>query len=487
MKLKSVLHSSALRSMLVALGISVIAASVVVYPPKKSSSIVIGGTQSSGQTTKQGSRTVRTIVGQGPVTNNSLLTPAQQAACAAGQNGGATDVGVTSNEIKLGATVVNSGVGASFLADARYGMQGVVDAVNRAGGICGRQIKLVLKDDGWDFQKGGDDLRSLVEDDHVFALAVVPSSEGLKNISDSGYLRRNGIPVVGTDGMLIHQYRDPFIWPVAASTVSAMHIMAKQAYDAGARRFGIVYEDTYHFGIEGAYAFNAEVKRLTGHDVDGYSNPLTSPRCDQAFCGIADSQPSYGTETQTFNNACENPRCDFVALLLEPSTALSWLTGGAITPSDNFRMGGPQPLFTRSFAQSCGPKCNGLWLWTGFDPPLAGNLGKPAMQQYLNEVGQASSSADTNNTFVEGSYVGMSMMVHALQAVGPNLTRANLVSVLNNFSFDPGLTTPLTWTQGSHFANTRMQAWSIQYKDRFSGWRDEQTVMNDDEATLDVP
>ena len=174
--------------------------------------------------------------------------------CAPGRNGGATDVGVTPNSIKLGATVVESGVGASFLSDVRYAMLAVVNKVNRAGGICGRQIDLKLVDDGWDFQRGGDYIRNLVEQDKVFALSVVPSSEGLKNVSDAGYLRSHHVPVVGSDGMLIHQYTDPYIWPVAASTISTMHIMAKEAYDKGARMFGIVYDRTYHFGLEGAYA-----------------------------------------------------------------------------------------------------------------------------------------------------------------------------------------------------------------------------------------
>ena len=33
-------------------------------------------------------------------------------------------------------------------------------------------------------------------------------------------------------------------------------------------------------------------------------------------------------------------------------------------------MGGPQPLFTYAFAHNCADKCDGLWLWTGYNPPL---------------------------------------------------------------------------------------------------------------------
>jgi branched-chain amino acid transport system substrate-binding protein len=475
------------RSLAIAAGIAVAAAAIAVSPPKRASTTVLtsgaparGAPGSKGGPARGGTRA--------PVAAPGVPPAVPGLACAPGSNGGATDVGVTAGAIKLGATVVDSGIGASFLRDARFGMVAVKDAINRAGGICGRKLELVLVDDGWESLQGGDYIRDLVEDKKVFALAVVPSSEGLKNVSDSGYLRRKGVPVVGSDGMLIHQYDDPYIWPVAASTVSAMHVMAKQAFDAGARHFGIVYESTYHFGLEGAYAFNAAVKRLTGHDIDGYSDPLKNQKCEGRFCGIAAGRPSYSTEIDTFNSSClTQPRCDFVALLLEPATAISWLTGGALGPGEQVRMGGPQPLFTRNFAQQCGTKCNGLWLWTGYDPPVGANASKAAVSQYLDAVKATNSSADFTNTFVEGAYVGMRMLVEALARVGPDLTRARLIGVLDSMTFDSGLSAPLTWRPGNHFANVRLQAWSIQFKDRFSGWRDEQTQLVDPWVGQDVP
>jgi len=403
--------------------------------------------------------------------------------CAAGRNGGSTDVGVTATSIQLGATVVQSGIGASFLGDVRYAMQAVKDRVNRAGGICGRQLNLKLVDDGWDFQRGGEYIRNLVEQDKVFALAVEPSSEGLKNASDSGYITAKKVPVVGTDGLLIGQYRDPYIWPVAASTVSTMHIMAKHAYDTGARRFGIVYESTYHFGVEGAYAFNAAVKRLTGSDIPGYSDPLKSPKCQQRFCGIVAGAPGYGSEIQTFNSACGSPDtggCDFIALLLEPATAVTWMKGGAKTAQGKaLRLAGPQPLFTYAFGNDCGQPCDQLQLWTGYYPPLGDFLGRSPIAQFVADVHQASASADTNNSFVEGGYAGMELLVKALQAVGPNLTRERLKAVLDAMDFDSGLSPPLHWRSGNHFANVTMQAFTMQYKSGFAGWRDDQIVMSD--------
>lgn len=494
------------KTLLVVFAFAIPLAAISLIPPKAARTIKVageGGTSSGANVATSGD--ANSAAG-GSASGGS---PAQQAAgarnapaaaaapragleCAKGKNGGATDVGVTADSIKLGATVVDGGVGASFLRDARYGMLAVKDKVNRAGGICGRRLDLKLVDDGWSFDRGGDFLRSLVEDDKVFALAAVPSSEGLKNVSDSGYLRKQGVPVVGSDGMLIHQYTDPMIWPVASSTMSTMHIIAKSAFDSErfkAKNFALVYESTYHFGIEGAYAFNQAVKRLTGQDIAGYSDPTRSPKCDKRFCAIQAGQPSYTSNIQTFNDACfhTDPQCDYVVLLLEPATALTWINGGSFLPGAG-RTAGVQPLFTRDFAEQCGTNCNGMWLWTGYTPAIEGNVGRPAVAAYIDDIAHASSSADPTNSFVEGAYVGMSALVEALKRVGPDLTRARLKAVLNSMTYDGGLTlAPLTWTAGNHFANYRMQAYSIQYKDRFSGWRDEQSSVTDPWVGQDIP
>ncbi len=471
------MNRPAWRTLAVAGGIAALAALVVVVPPKRGSTTVTRVLASVQPGAWQPGTAPSGVATTAPARSRPV-PPSRPGLSCAGDNGGATADGVTRTAIKLGATVVDSGIGASFLRDARFGMLAVKDRVNRAGGICGRKLQLKLVDDEWDPQLGAQYIQNLIDGDRVFALAVVPSSEGLRTASS--YIVKKKVPVVGSDGMLIHQYKNPYIWPVAASTVSTMNIMAQQAHDAGARHFGIVYEHTYHFGLEGAYAFNAAVRKLTGHDVPGYSNPLSTPRCEERFCGIAAGAASYGPDIQRFNAAClSGDKCDFVALLLEPATAIGWITGGGLSPSDGIRMGGPQPLFTRSFAQECGAKCHNLWLWTGYDPPFGGNLGRPAVARYLNAIKSASSSADPTNTFVQGAYIGMEMLVEALHRTGPELTRERLVGVLDGMRFETGLSAPLVWTRGDHFANTTMQAWSIQYKDRFSGWRDERVRLVD--------
>lgn len=394
-------------------------------------------------------------------------------ACARGSNGGATDNGVSATSIKLGATVVKSGIGASFLKDVPVALEAVKNKVNRAGGICGRLLELKMVDDGWDAARGQQFIRNFIAEG-VFALAVSPSSEGLDAAIRNGDIRRAGIPVVGADGMLISQYTDPWVWPVAASTITTMHVMARNATARGAKTFGLVYDKSYHFGVEGASAFRGALHRLF---------PGGTPL--EADIGIEAGQPSYKTDVDRFNRACSP--CDFVAMLLEPPSALQWIRDGA--SFGELGTGGPQPLFVNSFARSCGTPCNGMWVWTGYNPPIAPFDDIPAVAAYVNDIRAQGSGADVNNPFVQGGYLGMQLLVRALEQVGPDLTRARLRAALDSMSLDTGLTVPLRWRTSNHFANDSVHAFSIVVNvGSFAGWRYEQTGwIADPWVGLDAP
>lgn len=410
--------------------------------------------------------------------------------CARGVNGGVTAPGITARSILLGAVTVESGPGRSFLQPETTAMQAVVAKVNQAGGICGRRISLKLRDSGWDGSLGAQYIQNMVEGDKVFALAVNPDSEGLEKASSSGYLAKQKVPVIGTDGLLYNQYTDPYIWPIATSTVSAMHAIAIAQHRDGRRHFSLVYETTYRFGREGANAYNNQVKQLTGSNIPGYSDPDKSPQCSQRFCGIVAGEQAYGANANTINGACQSaPQCDAGAVLLEPATALTWFSSGGAFGGRHDPSGGagasPQPLFARSFADGCQRRCNGLRLWTGFLPPIEQFADTPGVRQYVEDMKAYSSSVDVDNQFAEGAYLGMRLTVDALtkaSSMPGGLTRDNVIAVLDSTSnYDIGLSVrPLTWSKGNHFPQATVHAFDISYPVGFGGWQAVPGSMIDD-------
>lgn len=370
--------------------------------------------------------------------------PSSNLTCDRAGNGGATDVGVTADRIKLASTVVQSGDGSSFLGDSPVGMQAVVTKINSAGGICGRLLDLDLVDDGWDSQRGLTAIKTFIAQD-TFALPVVPSSEGLTAAIEAGEISKAGIPVIGTDGMLKQQYENPYVWPVATATVSTMRVIAKHAYGIGARCFGIVWDKRYRFGKEGEQAFVQYVNSLPGAKV-----------C--ADVGILPGQSSYSNDIRKFNSSCNN-KCEAVALLLEPLTARTWIDGNPQVGSKV--TSGAQTLFQDTFARNCGVKCDGWLMWTGYNPPIENLAALPGVKQYVNDVRRVSPTVDVTNQFLEGAYLGMTIFVEALKAVGPELTRARLSAVMNSKTFRHDIAQKLRWSTSQRHANCSAQAFRV--------------------------
>lgn len=385
--------------------------------------------------------------------------------CKAGRNGGATDVGVTATDIKLAATVVRDGPGASLLSSSEIGMKAIQNKINAAGGICGRRLTLTLVNDSWDAAVGRDTIKRFI-DEKVFALPVVPSSEGLSEAIKTGLIKDAGIPVVGANGLRIDQYSDPTTFPVGAATVSIMRAMARQAYDDGARTFGIVWDEKYKFGQEGADAFKAYVRTLPGASIKG----------DQSLDPTA---AGYGTPAQAFNRDCENTDqssgCDLVVLLLVPEVALKWRSANqGRFAGRGTKTYGAQTLFTDAYAKDCAGWCNGMSVWTGYNPAIPPLDSLAGVGAYVNDVRALSPSVDYRNQFLQGAYLGMQVFVDAVKACSPMLTRACVNERLDTVAFETDLASKLQWAPGRHHANKRAQRFTIDAAGgSFNSWQHE--------------
>jgi ABC-type branched-subunit amino acid transport system substrate-binding protein len=393
------------------------------------------------------------------------------AACNAGQNGGATAPGVTANGIHIASTVVTSGIGAGFLGEAVNGMQAAINEANNAGGICGRRISLDTLNSGWDRTQGGNDISGFINSGKVFSLVGEPDSEGLAGAIENGTIDRAQIPVVGTDGMLKDQYNDQWVWPVAASTVTNMHIIAKYAVSTVGKnaKFGIVYDTRYKFGPEGAQAFDQELFRLTGKHIPGSDS---TGSCGGAFCGISsDQQGGYSDNIAAFNRACAP--CDVVVMLLEPSPMINWMTGENNCACQWYKhLFGGEPLFDDNFATQCGGACSGMIVWTGYHPDLQPFDSEKAVYTYAHSLSAQCPSCDPHNEFTEGAYLGTRLFIEACEKVGPMLTREALKSALNAETFDLGLSSaPLHYSASlPHLANVAMAAFSDNASGSFNNW-----------------
>ena len=407
-----------------------------------------GGTTGGGTT--GGGLTGGGTTGGGTASGGGAAPNANDTSCV----GKAPFTGVSAAEIRVGSTFASTGPVSSISGPIFKGVDSYFKRVNEAGGVFGRKIKLVYYDDGWDAQKGKSLIKRLVEQDRVFVLTVVPSSNGLD--AAASYLENKRVPVFGTSGLIESQFKSPMQWPVGTSTRSAARIGLVDAKNRGVTNVAMIWLDL----LAGAEARDAVVKAIPSIFGKSVEKTLTAERrvslSETSFDPVWASIQSDTKAWQQRNNVSPvDGRPDFVIFAIDPTNTIKAMNSArdkGFKPRKGW--GGGQPLFLNLVAQHQWARSTGLFAGSSYYPPQVGN---PNVQDYVRTVQRYyGSSVDVTNPFLEGGYAGAAMSIEIFKRAGSCLTRDKAIQVANSLAnYSPaGLTKPLTFRAGDHYANT---------------------------------
>jgi branched-chain amino acid transport system substrate-binding protein len=139
----------------------------------------------------------------------AFLAAAALALPAAGSSGGTP--GVTAKEILIGGTVPLSGPASKF-GTVGPGANAYFKYVNARGGVYGRKIRYLYRDDGYDPSRTVDQTRELVQQDKVFAIFNTVGTE--HNLAIRGYLNALKVPQIfsGTGSSAIGRGYKRYPW-----------------------------------------------------------------------------------------------------------------------------------------------------------------------------------------------------------------------------------------------------------------------------------
>ncbi len=130
-------------------------------------------------------------------TTTAATTPGSSASSAPPASSGGTPTasapGITASTIKIGLISSITGVNSSNEADTPQGVEAAFDAQNAQGGVDGRKLELVVKDDTSTVSGDLTAAQNLVEESKVFG--VIGYSSFL--FGSAKYLQTQGIPVMG--------------------------------------------------------------------------------------------------------------------------------------------------------------------------------------------------------------------------------------------------------------------------------------------------
>ena len=337
----------------------------------------------------------------------------------------AKEVGVSSTEIKLGMTLPLTGTASLGYNKIPGAAKAYFDYLNANGGINGRKVTLVVKDDRYVPTEAVAKTNELILKDKVMALLAPLGTANVKAVASSVNPGRRGIPVLfvntGFSGFA-DKKKYPTTYTVLPSYIMEAKIMGEYIKDNFAgKKIGLLYQDD-DFGTDA----------LAGFKTAGVNFAVRVPYAS----GSQSATAAAGWITKF--KAAEAD----VVILFGVSSATSAMLGTAaqLRYAPQWMLGSVGGDATTIRATGVPPAVlNGA---IGFSPVPATTDMKDEYVKFFSDI---YAKAVPGSPFDLNVLLGMNtafMTAQALKAAGSNPTRKSLINAIN--------------TRGATFANSAL-------------------------------
>ena len=350
--------------------------------------------------------------------------------------------GVTKNEIVLGSIQDLSGPIAGYGKALRNGLQMRVDAINEAGGIHGRKIKLVVEDSGYDPKKAVLAAQKLVQKDKVFAvvgtvgtpinMAAMPI-QFEKNVF-------NFLPI--TSAREMYEPISPLKWSFAATYFDQVRTGTKwMVKNKGSKRVCVLFQDD-DFGQEILRGTEAGLKEINMQLAERTSFKR----------GATD----FSSQIQRLRNA----NCDLVVLgtiIRETIGAV----GEARKLGWNVEFLGSSAAYDTLIPKLGGKMMDGFYTMNTVNYPYLDDASKNVRDWGL--AYKAKFNEDPTIMSVYGDLV-ITVFADVAQKVGPNLTTESFIAALEKYTRTRDMfgADEMVFSKTKHLATNRARLSQIQ-------------------------
>ncbi|MBU6352921.1 MAG: ABC transporter substrate-binding protein [Actinomycetales bacterium] len=323
------------------------------------------------------------------------------------------ETGVTASEIKLGITLPLTGSASPGYNKVGDAMKAYFNYVNDNGGVYGRKINLVIKNDEYLPSLAIAKTNELILKDKVFALVGALGTANHEAVANSVGLARRGIPDLfistGFSGFA-DKKKFPTTFPIFPSYVMEAKIMGQYLKETYAgKKLGIIYQDD-DFGSDALKGFaQAGVKfDVSVPYASGSQSQTTAPTwISKLAAGGAEVVVVFGV-TSAAGLA--------LAVAAGAKYAPKWILGSVSGDATTLKaLGVPAAVLTGAQGASYLPS--------------------PAdtTDEYVKLFQEVNTKYNNNVAFDNNVLVGMNtamVTVQALRAAGSNLTRKGLISAI---------------------------------------------------------
>jgi ABC-type branched-subunit amino acid transport system substrate-binding protein len=329
--------------------------------------------------------------------------------------GSATGPGVSPTEITVGNVSQLSGLVPGFGQTGINGAKAYLNMVNSQGGVCGRQIKMVVADDRFQSATNRSETEKMA--DKVLALV------GSVSVVDDG-----GAPVIDAKGI-----------PDVSLATTKVRVAAKNNFSpnpidpnpqAGNGLAGILEYFKQTEGIKKPAIFYQNVatgvNQANSYKIDFQRAGI--PVADENVYAVSPTATNFNTEA----NHMKSTQVDFVITVAEVNTmanlARSFESVGYF-PKVPFY--GAQ-VYGKKFLQLAGKAAEGTKVGLIFAIPEEAG-GNQAMAQFNEWYARTAPGQDVDFFALVG-WVAADMFVHALRAAGPDPTQAKVIAELSKLT-----------------------------------------------------
>ena len=327
-----------------------------------------------------------------------------------------SEIGVTSSTIKLGITLPMTG-SASFGYNQLPGaMKAYFDYVNANGGVNGRKISLVVKNDAYLPKQAIQNTQDLIGKDKVLAVIGALGTANNKAVASAVNLGRRGIPSLfvntGFSGFT-NRKTYPTSSTILPSYIMEAKLMGKYVNETyPGKKVCLLYQDD-DFGDDALVGFGKDYGNLV------FAETVAYPSLSQGVAGVPESWitkfKAKGCEVQVVFGVASATLYTILAAA-KAQYAPKWILGsvgadiGSINPAT-------VPYIIGATSMSFMPSV--------VDPK----------DEYVELFKDINTQYNKGAKFTSWALIGMNtafIAVQALQSAGKNLTRKSLLAAIDN-------------------------------------------------------
>ncbi len=388
--------------------------------PATSGTTTTGAASAGGGTTPAGTADAGAGGGGAAPADGGSAAPAEGGAAPA--KGEGTRTGVTDTSVKVGVLVTQTGA-INFRSSAQA-TKAYFDMVNEQGGINGRKIEVILRDDGLDENKGQQAVQEML---NAGVFSFVAFNAPLTEQSILPLLEKNKIPLIGAFAIPAH----PWGYIFSAPYETYGRVGGKTLCEQGVGKPGLIYisnqvEETDRVIEESWKAGLKECgKELSSDDI--YPVDVTKASFDDVVTSLRFSG------------------VDGIGTILDATAMVRLqqsMNRAAYTPIHvSSPFGGDPEVLSNP---NVGSSFEGTFVLS--DAEFLGSSA-PAVKTYEQQVKRRYGGDAEINWAGEYGWIGAHVFAEVLRSLGGDPTREGLVAAMNSMKdFPTGFTVPLTIT-----------------------------------------